>query len=114
MDDSHFMRKALAIAERGRGRTSPNPMVGALVVDGEGAIVGRGAHQVAGGPHAEVIALNAAGGRARGGTLLLKLEPGAPTRPTRPRPPPGVQAGERPAAMRKGGPEPPVRGRSPA
>src|SRR5258708_35568458 len=79
MDDSHFMRKALAIAERGRGRTSPNPMVGALVVDGEGAIVGRGAHQVAGGPHAEVIALNAAGGRARGGTLYCTRDPVAPT-----------------------------------
>src|SRR5258708_1850847 len=52
MDHSHFMRKALALAERGRGRTSPNPMVGALVVDEDGVIVGRGAHEVAGGPAA--------------------------------------------------------------
>ena len=69
MDDSHFMRKALALAERGRGQTSPNPMVGALVVDDSGVIVGRGAHEFAGGPHAEVIALEAAGPRARGATL---------------------------------------------
>ena len=69
------MRKALRLAERGRGRTSPNPMVGALVVDGEGVIVGRGAHEFAGGPHAEVIAIRDAGGRARGATLYCTLEP---------------------------------------
>ena len=51
------MRKAIALAERGRPTTSPNPMVGALVVDDEGVIVGRGAHRVAGGPHADVVAL---------------------------------------------------------
>ena len=50
MDDAHYMRKALAIAERGRGTTSPNPLVGALVVDDEGVIVGRGAHRVCDGP----------------------------------------------------------------
>src|SRR5207342_2169675 len=75
MDDSHFMRKALALAERGRATTSPNPMVGALVVDAEGVIVGRGAHRVAGGPHAEVIALEDAGTRASGATLYCTLEP---------------------------------------
>jgi diaminohydroxyphosphoribosylaminopyrimidine deaminase / 5-amino-6-(5-phosphoribosylamino)uracil reductase len=48
--DAFFMRKALRLAERGRGRTSPNPMVGALVVDADGVIVGRGAHEFAGGP----------------------------------------------------------------
>jgi diaminohydroxyphosphoribosylaminopyrimidine deaminase/5-amino-6-(5-phosphoribosylamino)uracil reductase len=69
------MRKALRLAERGRGRTSPNPMVGALVVDGTGVIVGRGAHEVAGGPHAEVIALRDAGTRAEGATLYCTLEP---------------------------------------
>ena len=74
-DDSRFMRKALALAERGRGTTSPNPMVGALVVDDDGVIVGRGAHRVAGGPHAEVIALEDAGPRARGATLYCTLEP---------------------------------------
>jgi diaminohydroxyphosphoribosylaminopyrimidine deaminase/5-amino-6-(5-phosphoribosylamino)uracil reductase len=73
--DASFMRKALALAERGRGTTSPNPLVGALVVDRDGVIVGRGAHRVAGGPHAEVIALEDAGPRARGATLYCTLEP---------------------------------------
>ena len=69
------MRKALQLAERGRGRTSPNPMVGALVVDDDGVIVGRGAHEYAGGPHAEALALCDAGLRARGATLYCTLEP---------------------------------------
>ena len=51
------MARALALAERGRGRTSPNPMVGAVIVDADGVVVGRGAHEAAGGPHAEVVAL---------------------------------------------------------
>ena len=74
MDDEYFMRKALALAERGRGHTNPNPMVGALVVDGDGVIVGRGAHRVAGGPHAEVFALEGARERARGATAYVSLE----------------------------------------
>lgn len=69
------MRQALRLAERGRGRTSPNPMVGALVVDADGVIVGRGAHEFAGGPHAEVHALGEAGALARGATLYCTLEP---------------------------------------
>src|SRR4051794_7579240 len=69
------MSRALALAERGRGRTSPNPMVGAVVVDGEGVVVGRGAHEFVGGPHAEVHALRDAGPRARGATLYCTLEP---------------------------------------
>jgi diaminohydroxyphosphoribosylaminopyrimidine deaminase / 5-amino-6-(5-phosphoribosylamino)uracil reductase len=69
------MARALAIAERGRGRTTPNPMVGAVVVDREGVVVGRGAHEFAGGPHAEVHALRDAGERARGATLYCTLEP---------------------------------------
>lgn len=69
------MRKAIALAERGRGRTSPNPMVGALVVDDDGVIVGRGRHDAAGGPHAEVHALADAGPRAREATLYCTLEP---------------------------------------
>ena len=73
--DAFFMRQALQLAERGRGRTSPNPMVGALVVDPDGVIVGRGAHEAAGGAHAEVHALRDAGPRARGATLYCTLEP---------------------------------------
>ena len=58
-----FMERALFWAERGRGRTSPNPMVGAVVVSDDGVVVGQGAHLQAGGPHAEVHALDAAGPR---------------------------------------------------
>lgn len=72
--DVAFMRRALELAERGRGLTSPNPMVGALVVR-EGEVVGEAFHQRAGAPHAEVDALAAAGERARGATLYVTLEP---------------------------------------
>ncbi len=68
------MRRALRLAAKGSGRTSPNPMVGALVVQGD-QVVGEGWHRVAGGPHAEVLALQAAGSRARGATLVVTLEP---------------------------------------
>jgi diaminohydroxyphosphoribosylaminopyrimidine deaminase/5-amino-6-(5-phosphoribosylamino)uracil reductase len=74
-NDAAFMARALFLAERGRGRTSPNPLVGAVVVSDEGIVVGQGAHLAAGGPHAEVFALNAAGDRARGATLYCTLEP---------------------------------------
>jgi diaminohydroxyphosphoribosylaminopyrimidine deaminase/5-amino-6-(5-phosphoribosylamino)uracil reductase len=69
-----FFAAALRLAERGRGRTSPNPVVGALVVRG-GRVVGAGFHRALGGPHAEVEALRAAGPRARGATLYVTLEP---------------------------------------
>lgn len=69
------MQRALFLAERGRGTTTPNPVVGAVVVSADGVIVGQGAHRVAGGPHAEVVALDAAGARARAGTLYVTLEP---------------------------------------
>jgi len=69
-----LMRRALELAERGRGLTSPNPLVGAVVVQ-NGDIVGEGFHARAGGPHAEVVALEAAGARARGATLYVTLEP---------------------------------------
>ncbi len=69
------MARALFLATRGRGRTSPNPLVGAVVVSPEGIVVGHGAHEKAGGPHAEVHALDEAGDRARGATLYCTLEP---------------------------------------
>ena len=69
------MDRALELAERGRGTTYPNPVVGAVVVTPGGNVVGEGWHQRAGGPHAEVVALRAAGGRARGATLYVTLEP---------------------------------------
>jgi diaminohydroxyphosphoribosylaminopyrimidine deaminase/5-amino-6-(5-phosphoribosylamino)uracil reductase len=74
VSDAAFMRRALELAERGRGLTSPNPLVGAVVVR-DGRVVGEGAHLRAGGPHAEVEALAAAGDTARGATLYVTLEP---------------------------------------
>src|SRR6187397_3723536 len=70
-----FMERALFLAERGRGRTSPNPMVGAVVVTADGIVVGQGAHVRAGEAHAEVLALAAAGSEAEGSTLYCTLEP---------------------------------------
>lgn len=69
------MDRALELARRGRFGASPNPMVGAVVLDPGGRVVGEGYHAVAGGPHAEVVALEAAGERARGGTVVVTLEP---------------------------------------
>ena len=68
------MERALELAERGRGTTHPNPVVGAVVVR-DGEVVGEGWHERKGGPHAEVAALAAAGERARGATLYVTLEP---------------------------------------
>ncbi|MDT8436408.1 MAG: bifunctional diaminohydroxyphosphoribosylaminopyrimidine deaminase/5-amino-6-(5-phosphoribosylamino)uracil reductase RibD [Gemmatimonadota bacterium] len=73
--DARRMRRALTLAARGVGRVSPNPLVGAVVVDAAGEVAGEGAHERFGGPHAEVAALRAAGERARGGTLYVSLEP---------------------------------------
>jgi diaminohydroxyphosphoribosylaminopyrimidine deaminase/5-amino-6-(5-phosphoribosylamino)uracil reductase len=69
------LARALELAERGRGTTPPNPVVGAVVVDAGGEIVGEGWHERPGGPHAEVVALEAAGERARGSALYVTLEP---------------------------------------
>jgi len=72
--DARWMRRALRLASRGQGRTSPNPMVGAVIVK-RGREVGEGYHREVGGPHAEVNALRAAGPAARGATLYVTLEP---------------------------------------
>jgi diaminohydroxyphosphoribosylaminopyrimidine deaminase/5-amino-6-(5-phosphoribosylamino)uracil reductase len=74
MNDEHYMQMALELAAQGRGWTSPNPLVGAVVVQ-NGIVVGRGHHQFAGGAHAEVHAIDAAGAAARGATLYVNLEP---------------------------------------
>jgi diaminohydroxyphosphoribosylaminopyrimidine deaminase/5-amino-6-(5-phosphoribosylamino)uracil reductase len=68
------MRRALQLAARARGKTAPNPMVGAVLVKDD-QVVGEGYHRVAGGPHAEVLALRAAGSAARGATCYVTLEP---------------------------------------
>jgi diaminohydroxyphosphoribosylaminopyrimidine deaminase/5-amino-6-(5-phosphoribosylamino)uracil reductase len=72
--DHDWMRRALELAERGRGYVEPNPLVGAVVVR-DGVLVGEGWHQRYGGPHAEIHALAAAGEAARGATLYVTLEP---------------------------------------
>ena len=74
MNDEYYMRKALALARRGLGKTSPNPTVGAVIVK-NGDIVGQGYHRRFGGPHAEVNAIRDAGGDLTGATLYVTLEP---------------------------------------
>ena len=74
MTPAEYMREALGLARQGRGLASPNPMVGAVVVRA-GEVVGRGFHTYAGLRHAEVIAVEQAGARARGATVYLNLEP---------------------------------------
>jgi diaminohydroxyphosphoribosylaminopyrimidine deaminase / 5-amino-6-(5-phosphoribosylamino)uracil reductase len=73
-EDEFFMARALDLAERGRGETNPNPMVGCVIVK-EHRVVGEAWHRRAGGPHAEVLALERAGDEARGATLYVNLEP---------------------------------------
>lgn len=72
--DERYMKLALRLAEKARGRTSPNPMVGAVIVN-NGQIVGRGYHQKAGTPHAEIHAIAKAGSKAKGSTIYVNLEP---------------------------------------
>ena len=72
--DPRFLERALELAERGRGTTHPNPIVGAVVAAGD-EVVGEGWHDRKGGPHAEVVALDAAGEKARGATVYVSLEP---------------------------------------
>jgi diaminohydroxyphosphoribosylaminopyrimidine deaminase / 5-amino-6-(5-phosphoribosylamino)uracil reductase len=73
--DEKWMIRALELARAGVGLASPNPHVGAVVLDANGSVAGEGAHTYAGVKHAEVLALEQAGQRARGGTLYLNLEP---------------------------------------
>jgi diaminohydroxyphosphoribosylaminopyrimidine deaminase/5-amino-6-(5-phosphoribosylamino)uracil reductase len=75
VNDVDYMKRALFLAARGRGCTSPNPVVGAVIVSPDGVVVGQGYHARAGEPHAEVHALTMAGARAVGATLYCSLEP---------------------------------------
>jgi diaminohydroxyphosphoribosylaminopyrimidine deaminase/5-amino-6-(5-phosphoribosylamino)uracil reductase len=72
--EEKLLERALELAERGRGQTRPNPIVGALILK-DGEVVGEGWHERAGGPHAEIVALEQAGERARGATMIVTLEP---------------------------------------
>jgi diaminohydroxyphosphoribosylaminopyrimidine deaminase / 5-amino-6-(5-phosphoribosylamino)uracil reductase len=75
--DEQFLHRALDLAREGTGLASPNPHVGAVIVDAQGNIAGAGVYTYAGVKHAEVLALEAASGKARGGTLYINLEPHA-------------------------------------
>lgn len=109
--DIRYMTRALQLAARGRGRTSPNPMVGAVVVSGR-RIVGEGFHRTAGGPHAEAIALHAAGPRAKNGTLYITLEPCSHTRKRTPPCVPAIlAAGIRRVVVAMRDPNPQVNGK---
>jgi len=69
------MARAIELAARGLGTTSPNPVVGCVILDSSGEVAGEGFHAYAGGPHAEIVALAQAGERAKGGTAVVTLEP---------------------------------------
>jgi diaminohydroxyphosphoribosylaminopyrimidine deaminase/5-amino-6-(5-phosphoribosylamino)uracil reductase len=73
--EDEAMSRAVALAARGLGTTSPNPVVGCILLGPAGDVVGEGFHAYAGGPHAEIVALAQAGERARGGTCVVTLEP---------------------------------------
>ena len=105
------MALALRLAAKGRGHTSPNPMVGAVVVS-RGELVGQGSHRKTGGPHAEVIALSQAGSRAKGGTLYVTLEPCSHLKKrTPPCVPLVITSGVRRVVVAMVDPNPQVRGR---
>jgi len=106
-----FMQRALELAERGRGLTSPNPMVGAVLVAPGGEIVGEGFHARAGGPHAEIEALRLAGARARGATLYVTLEPCSHQGRTPPCAPAMIEARVARVVAAVGDPNPLVSGR---
>jgi diaminohydroxyphosphoribosylaminopyrimidine deaminase/5-amino-6-(5-phosphoribosylamino)uracil reductase len=112
--DYRYMTLALRLAVKGRGTTSPNPMVGALVVN-QGGIVGRGYHRRPGHPHAEILALRQAGRRARGATLYVTLEPCCHLKKrTPPCVPEIVRSGVHRVVMAMRDPNPSVKGRGAA
>jgi diaminohydroxyphosphoribosylaminopyrimidine deaminase/5-amino-6-(5-phosphoribosylamino)uracil reductase len=109
--DARWMERAIDQARRGLGRVTPNPVVGACVVSAEGVVVGQGAHERAGEPHAEVHALDEAGEAARGATLYCTLEPCAHTGKTGPCTERIIAAGIRRVVAAMGDPFPQVNGR---
>lgn len=109
MQDEDFMRVALNLARNAQGRTSPNPLVGAVIVR-EGRIVGAGWHRKAGTPHAEIHALNMAGELAQGATLYVTLEPCSHHGRTGPCAEAVVKAGIKRCVIAMGDPNPKVAG----
>ena len=110
LDDEIFMEEAFELAEKGRGRTHPNPLVGAVLVR-DAEVVGRGWHLGPGEPHAEAMALTEAGERAAGATLFCTLEPCSHTGKTPPCADALVAAGVRRAVVALRDPNPLVDGR---
>jgi diaminohydroxyphosphoribosylaminopyrimidine deaminase/5-amino-6-(5-phosphoribosylamino)uracil reductase len=110
MNDEQWMTRALRLAEKGKGRTSPNPMVGAVLVK-NGKVVGEGYHIKAGADHAEIIALRQAGEKARGATLYLNLEPCIHYGRTPPCAPAVIEAKVKQVVIGMEDPNPLVRGR---
>ncbi|MDA0739089.1 MAG: bifunctional diaminohydroxyphosphoribosylaminopyrimidine deaminase/5-amino-6-(5-phosphoribosylamino)uracil reductase RibD [Nitrospirae bacterium] len=109
--DVKFMKHALRLAARGQGTTSPNPMVGAVIV-AKGKVVGSGYHKQAGGPHAEVFALQHAKSKSRQATLYLTLEPCCHTeKRTPPCVPDIIESGVRRVVVAMRDPNPQVAGR---
>jgi len=109
-DDEFWMARALDLAERGRGETNPNPMVGCVVVKDD-HVVGEAWHRHAGAAHAEVLALEQAGAKARGATLYVNLEPCAHQGRTPPCAPRVAAAGVRRVVAAVRDPNPAVDGR---
>lgn len=109
-DEGH-MRHALALARRGVGRTAPNPAVGCVLVDGQGRVIARGWTQPGGRPHAEAMALAAAGPAARGATAYVTLEPCSHTGRTPPCADGLIAAGIARCVVATGDPDPRVAGR---
>jgi len=110
LTDADYMREALRVAAHARGRTSPNPLVGAVIVK-DGRIVGEGWHRKAGTPHAEVHALAMAGELARGATLYVTLEPCAHYGRTGPCAKAVAEAGVKRAVIAMSDPNPLVAGK---
>ena len=109
-EDEQWMRRALRLAEKGRGRTSPNPMVGAILVK-DSKVVGDGYHTKAGEAHAEIVAFQRAREEARGATLYLNLEPCAHYGKTPPCAPRVVEEGVKRVVIGMEDPNPLVKGK---
>jgi diaminohydroxyphosphoribosylaminopyrimidine deaminase/5-amino-6-(5-phosphoribosylamino)uracil reductase len=109
MDDKYYMKMAFDLAKKGEGSTSPNPMVGAIIVK-KGIIVGKGYHQAAGMVHAEVAAIDDAGALAKDATLYVNLEPCNHTGRTPPCTEKIIAAGIKRVVIAMGDPNPGVKG----
>lgn len=109
--DFQWMRRALELARRGTGLTSPNPAVGCVILDDDGKLAGEGWHEYDRRDHAEIAALKGAGNRARGGTAYVTLEPCCTTGRTGPCTEALIEAGLKRVAVATIDPNPAVAGR---